>query len=218
MDDNTLIQFRKQHIQNYRKSIIDIIQNNTTVLVDEDITSLFKTPPLDSMDLLKVKFLKIAKKNKLVFRTDSLNQLLESYRKNVLKCCSRLKKIRIDLLCHKVNEIDLDDSNIIQIYKKDFTSIHRDFKKIMKEQLQDSFELCILKNIDLIFPVDVDDSIRNEIILDITKYVINSYKNPILDSFDIMILVKDTTLVNSVKEQSEHYLFTLKNSRLLNDI
>ena len=38
-----------------------------------------------------------------------------------------------------------------------------------------------------------------------------------MDSFDIKFLVKDTTLMNSVKEQGDRYLFTLKNSRLLND-
>jgi hypothetical protein len=31
---------------------------------------------------------------------------------------------------------------------------------------------------------------------------------------DIKILVKDTTLINGVKEQSERYIFTLENSRL----
>ena len=31
------------------------------------------------------------------------------------------------------------------------------------------------------------------------------------------ILVKDTTLINTVKETTDRYLFTLSNSRLLND-
>ena len=37
------------------------------------------------------------------------------------------------------------------------------------------------------------------------------------ENIDIKILVKDTTLINGVKEQSERYLFTLENSRLFNE-
>ena len=39
-----------------------------------------------------------------------------------------------------------------------------------------------------------------------------------LENIDIKILVKDTTLINGAKEQAERYLFTLNNSRLLNDL
>ena len=39
-----------------------------------------------------------------------------------------------------------------------------------------------------------------------------------MESVDIKILVKDTTLMNGTKEQGERYLFTLDHSRLLNEI
>ena len=49
------------------------------------------------------------------------------------------------------------------------------------------------------------------------KWINGVYKNELLENVDIKILVKDTTLINSTKEQAERYLFTINNSRLLND-
>ena len=52
-----------QHIESYKKAIIETIKNNTNSLIDDDIMSLIKKPPLDSMDQIKSKFLDLAKKN-----------------------------------------------------------------------------------------------------------------------------------------------------------
>lgn len=219
MDEDSLKQFMQQHISNYRNSVLEIVRNNTTVLVDEDITSLFKEPPLDSMDFLKVKILGLAKKNKIIFNTVALNQILSTYRFNVLKCCSKLKKIRIDFFTNKIKKIDLDSKNsIIRINKKDFVTINREFKKVMKEQLAKSFESCVIKKIDSIFPDDVDEKVKDSIVSELTKYFKGTYQRQVLENYDIKIMVKDTILINSTKEQSDHYLFTIKNSRLLNDI
>ena len=38
-----------------------------------------------------------------------------------------------------------------------------------------------------------------------------------IENVDIKILIKDTTLMNLVKEQTERYLFTISNSRLFKD-
>ena len=59
---DTLEEFKKQHLENYRQAIMEIIRNNTDVLVNEDIMSLLRKPPLDSMDLIKSKYLDLAKK------------------------------------------------------------------------------------------------------------------------------------------------------------
>ena len=56
---------KQQHFDSYKRSVTDIIENNTRLLVNEDINSLIKKPPLDSMDKIKNKFLNIAKKNNL---------------------------------------------------------------------------------------------------------------------------------------------------------
>ena len=46
----------------------------------------------------------------------------------------------------------------------------------------------------------------------------DSYKKQLLDSFELRVLLKDTTLMNMIKEQSDQYLFMLNNSRVLNEI
>ena len=52
MSEEELKKIKIQHIDNYKKAILENIKNNTNALVDEDIKSLLKTPPLDSMDLI----------------------------------------------------------------------------------------------------------------------------------------------------------------------
>ena len=66
MDKEEMSKFLEQHENNYRRAVLDNIKNNTDVLVDQDITSLLKKPPLDSMDLIREKFLDLAKKNIIV--------------------------------------------------------------------------------------------------------------------------------------------------------
>ena len=62
MDEEMKLEFKKQHIETYKNAVRENILNNTNVLVDEDIMSLLKKPPLDSMDFIKSKFLDLAKK------------------------------------------------------------------------------------------------------------------------------------------------------------
>ena len=57
MKNQTKEELRQYHINSYRETIMEIIKNNTNSLVDTDIMSLIKKPPLDSMDLIQVKFL-----------------------------------------------------------------------------------------------------------------------------------------------------------------
>ena len=56
MDDEMIQKFLDDHLKSYQKAILEIIQNNTTVLLN-DISSLIMKPPLDSMDYIKNKFL-----------------------------------------------------------------------------------------------------------------------------------------------------------------
>ena len=43
---DTLDEFKKQHVENYKKAVIELIKNNTKVLFDDDINSIIKKPPL----------------------------------------------------------------------------------------------------------------------------------------------------------------------------
>ena len=212
---DALEEIKKQHLDNYKQSIIEIIHNNTDVLVNEDIMSLLRKPPLDSMDSIKSKFLDLAKKNKIVLDTLKLDELLDGYRKEVIKCCDKIKKVRIDTLEKVISEITLlKDTDIIKINKKEFNDINKNLKKIIKEQLQEAVEKKFVKDISSVFFNEVDENIKNKISDEVIKFVKGSYQRQLLENVDFKTLVKDTTLANSVKEYGERHLFTLANSRI----
>ena len=212
---DALEEIKKQHLDNYKQSIIEIIHNNTDVLVNEDIMSLLRKPPLDSMDSIKSKFLDLAKKNKIVLDTLKLDELLDGYRKDVIKCCDKIKKTRVDTLVKAISEITLlKDTDIIKINKKEFNDINKNLKKIMKEQLQESVEKKFVKDISSVFFNEVDENIKKKISDEVIKFVKGSYQRQLLENIDFKTLVKDTTLANSVKEHGERHLFTLANSRI----
>ena len=71
---------------------------------------------------------------------------------------------------------------------------------------------------NVIFDKKVEESIVNKVTKEATDYLKKNYQRQLLENVDIKILVKDTTLINSVKEQTERYIFALNNSRLLNEI
>lgn len=93
--NDSIDKFKKQHLNNYKNAVIELIKNNTRVLFENDINSLIVKPPLDSMDVIKVKFLDIAKKYKIILDTNELTSILDNYRDNLIKCLNKLKKDQI---------------------------------------------------------------------------------------------------------------------------
>ena len=218
MEEEMIEKMRQQHFDSYKKAILENIKNNTIALVDDDIMSLIGTPPLDSMDLIKNKILELAKKNKIVLNTEELSDMLNAYRNSLLDCCSKIKEKRIYILSRKVHDYSFSgEMETIVFYKKDFINLNKEIKKLLKEQLAISLEKKLLSKFYKVFDSNIDNSIKDKIILDITKFMKGPYQRQLLENFDIKILVKDTTLINGIKEQSERYLFTLSNSRLLNE-
>ena len=218
MDEEMKLEFKKQHIETYKNAVRENILNNTNVLVDEDIMSLLKKPPLDSMDFIKSKFLDLAKKNKIVLNTEELSKILDNYRKYLLKSLPDIKKLRIDSLTEIIGKVDFSkDSDVIKVKRGDFNNINKEIKKSINTYLSDGLDKQILKNIKNIFKDDVEETAKNKIVTDITKYIKGAYHKQLIENLDMKILVKDTTLINTVKETTDRYLFTLSNSRLLND-
>ncbi len=218
MKNKTKEEMKLHHIDSYKNTIIEMIKNNTNSLVDDDIMSLIRKPPLDSMDLIQSKFLSMAKKNKIILNSDELSKILNNYRSRVIEISNKIKKIRITDLSKKITSSKIKDNEVIKINKKDFTQINKDIKKLIKEQVSLSIEKEILKHIDSVFTKNIDPKIKDKIIKEMTKYLKKNYLSQLLENIDIKILVKDTTLMNNAKEQAERYLFTLNNSRLLNDL
>ena len=40
-------ELERQHLETYKYAVLELISNNTKILLTEDITSLLKQPPLD---------------------------------------------------------------------------------------------------------------------------------------------------------------------------
>jgi hypothetical protein len=109
------------------------------------------------------------------------------------------------------------ETDIIKIRKKDLEVANKKIKKILKDNLKDTVDNEVINKIKLIFK-NVDDPVKlKKINDDICKVLNGSYQRQLLENADIKILVKDTTLINGVKEQSDRYLFTLENSRLYDE-
>ena len=217
--NETIEELKKNHIRNYKNALFENVKNNTNVLVDEDIMSLLKKPPLDSMDIIKSKFLDLAKKNKIILNTENLNNIMDKYREDLVKICCELKKVRIDSLDIKIEEFNFEkDNDVFKLVKKDFVSINKNIKKLVKEHVNKYLEKDILKKVESLFLDNVDLDVRNKIILEFTKFVNGSYQKQLLESIDFKVLVKDTILMNGIKEQNERYLFTLNNSRIFSDL
>lgn len=218
MMEDTLLKFKEQHLNNYKLAILETIKNNTNVLVDEDLMSLIKKPPLDSMDVIKTKFLDLAKKNHIILNIEALDQMMDKYRKDLAKNGNVVKKERLDILNDLINSYKFEkDTDIFKIRKKDLEVVNKKIKKILKDDLKEYVEKDIIKNIKKLFNEVEDETKMKKIVDDITKFVNGTYQRQLLENIDIKILVKDTTLINGVKEQSERYLFTLENSRLFNE-
>lgn len=204
-------EIKQQHINNYKQGVLEIINNNTNILFDEDIKSLIKKPPLDSMDIIKNKIISITKGKKIVVNNTKMDSVLDEFRNSIIVSFSELKKIRIEKLYNIINKVNLDNDEYYKFIKKDFKDINNVIKKKIKELIQESGKQ-LLKDKDLFDKVD--DNLYKEISDEFLKYIKSSYIKNIMENIDIKILVKDMTLINTVKEVSERYMFTLKNSRV----
>ena len=214
MNDKEKLQLKKQHFDSYRQAVLDNIENNTNVLLDEDIMSLIKKPPLDSMDLIKSKFLSIAKKNKTVIKGEEIDKCLDKYRKDVISLFDSIKKDRIKALSTNIKKAKFkDDSTTISLLKKDFASFNRKNRKELRDSIILFLDQNVIKNLDRIF-IDNDINNYDKVKKEMIKFLKNNYVKQLLDNIDIKVLIKDATLMNNVRELSERYVFTLLNSKL----
>ena len=216
--DKLLEELKDKHLENYKLAVYEILKINTKGLFEEDILSLLKKPPLDSMDIIKCKFLDLAKRHKIIIRSDVLDQVLEDYRFSIISYLPSWKKIRIDELSKIITSFaPKKESDVIKFNKKDFTPLNRKLKKKMKEDIAKVVDKKIVKCVNQLFTLDVDENIKNDISSEMVKFVQTNYIKQLLESIDFKIIVKDTTLINGVREQGERFLFTKMNSYLLNE-
>ena len=206
---------KKQHIKNYKNMALQMILNNNNSLFDEDITSLIKKPPLDSMDLIKSKLISISKKEKIILNTDEYNKRIDNYREDMIKICNKNKEIRLKYYNDIVNSFNFNNNNkdVIKILKKDTNDLNKEIRRSFKEGIIKSINNNFDKNFNSLFN-DIDNKNMDDVYKKVFKYLNSTYVKQLSENIDIKILVKDTILINSFKEEGEKYLYTLNNSRL----
>lgn len=211
-------EYKSKHLENYKTAIGEIIKNNTHVLFDEDVMTLIRKPPLDSMDLIKSKMLSLAKKYNIVINIFPLEESLKKYRATLMKECDGLKNIRSDELIVLINKWKPEKNlDIFKLNKADFVGINKKIKTDLKKIIVAVGEEKLLTGINDLFSEDVSELVKSKVIEEFSKYVLKSFPKQLIENLEIKIMIKDTTLINVIKEQGERYLFTLNNSRILND-
>ena len=75
-----------------------------------------------------------------------------------------------------------------------------------------------MNNSDKTFVKNEDEDI-DAAVKEIEKYFGSKgiYQKTLMENVDFKLLVKNTILINGIKEQTERYTFTLNNSRILNN-
>ncbi len=210
-------ELERQHLETYKLAILELIRNNTNTLITEDIVSLLKKPPLDSMDLVRNKLVHFSKNCGVILDTEGLNSLLDDYRSKLVDSFSDLLIDRREYFSKIVSDfIPKKQTDIIKIPKKEFALVNRKIKKEAKEKIKSSNQI-LLSGLPHIFRDDADEDIKIKIIEMMSKYLTNNYNKDLMENIELKIIIKDTTLVNSILEQGERYLFTKNNSHLFDE-
>ncbi len=198
----------KQHQENYKNIILDIINNNTNTLVKEDLMSLVGRPPLDSMDVIKTKFISLAKKNKIILDIGKLEVILDDYRYNISKDYLKIIEFRVKNLEKLMKKTNVSEGEEYKFLKKELNVIDKHIKDKIKIKLNECTDKYLISSIKELLN-NVTDNVYNKFSSEMIKYINKEYTKNILESIDVKLLVKDTTLINSVKESGDRFKLTL---------
>lgn len=200
----------KQHKQILMTAGLELATNNTNSLIEDDIINGVIEVPLEAMDTVKQRVLNIAKHNNLILNSDKFNEVLIGYKDELKKQFRNIFKKRIKLIEDNYSKFDDDKPmDLVKNLKKELVKFNKEAKKEEKQILTSLVKEKIISNLDLI--VKDDNTTFKK---DATKFLQTTYVKQILETVDMKILVKDTILLNSLKEQIERFVFTMENSHL----
>ena len=200
----------KQHKQILMTAGLELATNNTNSLIEDDIINGVIEVPLEAMDTVKQRVLNIAKNNSLVLDSDKFNEVLTSYKDELKKEFRNIFKKRIKLIEDNYSKFNDDKPmELVKNLKKELVKFNKEAKKEEKQVLTSLVKEKIISNLDLI--VKEDNTTFKK---DATKFLQTTYVKQIIETIDMKILVKDTILHNSLKEQIERFVFTMENSHL----
>ena len=179
--------------------------------MEDDLLPLFKKPPLETMDTIKQKMLSLGKHYHVIINTEQLDRALEEYRNSMQKKIKSLKKYREDYLIKDIRQKSKDTKDgTFKILKKDLTYLDKNLKKEIKNEIENDMQK-LMDNIPNFFQIEeMEDKLKK----DATKYFKITYPRNLMETIDMKIIVKNTTLINGINEQTERLIFTQKNSHL----
>ena len=101
--------------------------------------------------------------------------------------------------------------NVFQILKYQYPFINaKPAQKEIKNEIENDMQKLI-DNIPNFFQIkEIEDKLKK----DVTKYFKITYPRNLMETIDMKIIVKNTTLINGINEQTERLIFTQKNSHL----
>lgn len=206
------LEILEQHKQIYIGATKELIINNTKALIEDDLLLIFTTPPLETMDTIKQRFLSLAKNHQLILDTVQLDKFLTNYRTYLKEQLLNIADLRNKNLIEKLEQFDYNHPElIVKEAKKELVKLDKIIKKEIKGYMVTANETYLLNDLLVLITVEENtDDFKKEI----TKFLQNTYIKQILETIDIKLLVKDTTLINGLKEQIERFIFTTKNSHL----
>lgn len=206
------VEILEQHKKIYVGASKELIFNNTKSLFEDDILPFFTMPPLETMDVIKQRFFSIAKGYQLVLDTVKLDECLLQYRDCLKKDILNICHSRNDLLVKKIESFDYENiPQLLKDLKKELLKLDKSIKKEIKQILKEKNQEYLLSIIGDLVTTDLDISSFTK---EITYFLQNTYVKQVLESIDMKILVKDTTLLNGMKEQLDRFVFTTENSHL----
>lgn len=210
-------ELERQHLETYKNAVLELISNNTKTLLTEDIASLLKQPPLDSMDSVRSKLVNLSKRSQLILDTDAVNGLLKEYRVYLVDAFSDILEDRISKLTELVkNFVPLKQNDIIKFPKKEFVMINKKMKRDAKKKIADCNQILI-KGLPMVFKDNMESIDKDPVVAAMSKYLTTTYSKDLIESMELKVVIKDTTLLNSLLEQGERYLFTKNNSHLFDN-
>lgn len=199
-----------QHKEILMTAGVELATNNTNSLIEDDIINGVIDVPLEAMDTVKQRLLNIAKHNGLVLDSNKFNGILSDYKNSLKKEFRSVYKKRIKIIEDSYSKMNDDKPlDLVKDLKKELVKFNKETKKQCKEIILNLVKEKLISNLDLIVN-ESNASFKKEVM----KFLQNVYVKQILETIDMKILVKDTILLNSLKEQLERFVFTKENSHL----
>ena len=200
-----------QHLKIYLNSLEELINNNTYSLINDDLLPLFTKPPLEAMDIIKQKLLSLGKDYKLILNTQEVDNYIERYRFSMQKKVKTLEDLRKKYLKQHVESLSQKSKDgTLKLMRKNLLILDKNLKKEIKIELIENMNFLI-ENISNFYQTD---KIPDRLLKYITKYLKTTYPKDLMETIDMKIIVKNTTLINGINEQTERLIFTQKNSHL----